>query len=126
MTAKHSYNLIEGSNVSWGVFAKNINEIVLNINTNVVSLEDKRLGAYFVKPKELSKDRFPEKVLRYLWDDVFKLDKEVIFKEEYKSLDSVIDDYENTSDDKLEKVLCVDVYKKMRSDMQGLLKSKDV
>ena len=35
--------------------------------------------------------RFPEKVIKYLWDDAFKFNREVIFKTtEYRSLESVI------------------------------------
>lgn len=35
--------------------------------------------------------RFPEKVIKYLWDDAFKFNREVIFEtNEYRSLESVI------------------------------------
>lgn len=35
--------------------------------------------------------RFPEKVIKYLWDDAFKFNREVIFETtEYRSLESVI------------------------------------
>ena len=35
--------------------------------------------------------RFPEKVIKYLWDDAFKFNREVVFDtNEYRSLESVI------------------------------------
>ena len=35
--------------------------------------------------------RFPEKVIKYLWDDAFKFNREVIFETtEYQSLEQVI------------------------------------
>ena len=35
--------------------------------------------------------RFPEKVIKYLWDDAFKFNREVIFETtEFRSLESVI------------------------------------
>ena len=91
--------------------------MVTEINVDIASSEDKRLGAYFVKHAELSSKKFPEKVLKYLWDDAFKMDKESIFDEKFKSLERVIETYEETETDKLRAVLRADVYQKMLSRM---------
>ena len=67
--------------------------------------EDKRLGAWFILPdggstgaKTISKERFANKVLKYLWDDAFKLSRDKFFAKDdkvdtlkYKTLDAVID-----------------------------------
>lgn len=117
MSAIHSKEKIEGTSVEWGAFATVINDMVVEIDSDLASSEDKRLGAYFVKLNELSVDKFPEKVLKYLWDDAFKMDKEAIFDERFKSLEMVIDEYEQSNEDKLRTVLRMDVYRKMLETM---------
>ncbi len=116
--SEHSKDIIEGTKVNWGAFATVINDMVIEINVDMASSEDKRLGTYFVKKKELEANRFPEKVLKYLWDDAFKMDKTVIFKENCKSLEEVVAAYETAANDKLEAVLRLSVYEKMISKMR--------
>lgn len=115
--SKHSKDMIEGTKVDWGSFATVINDIIINTNIDMVSFEDKRLGVYFAKKKELKVDKFPEKVLKYLWDDAFKMNHTEIFNENLKSLEDVIIAYETTTKDKLEEVLRLNVYEKMISKM---------
>jgi hypothetical protein len=54
------------------------------------SMEDKRLGGWFITPKnapddpegtspKITKKAFAEKVLKYLWDDAFKFDRKSHF-----------------------------------------------
>ncbi len=119
--------------ITWEVFCNEINDIIVSNNVRMSSSEDKRLGAYFVRLRDLQKDsrmgnlasgeydglrrkesagviseedkerlaeirdamkknrRFPEKVIKYLWDDAFKFNREIIFEtNEYRSLESVI------------------------------------
>lgn len=119
--------------ITWEVFCKQINDVIVSNNVRMSSSEDKRLGAYFVGLRDILKDenaveftkteyddlrrkesadaisnddkkrlmeiretmkknrRFPEKVIKYLWDDAFKFNREVIFDtNEYRSLESVI------------------------------------
>lgn len=116
--SEHSKDQIDGTNVTWGAFATVINELVIDINVDMASSEDKRLGTYFAKKKELSVDRFPEKVLKYLWDDAFKMDKESVFKSDYKSLEEVVVAYEKAEGDKLSTVLRLEVYKKMLAKLE--------
>lgn len=117
--SEHSKDIIEGTKVNWGAFATVINDMVLEINVDMASSEDKRLGTYFAKKKELEVNRFPEKVLKYLWDDAFKMDKTAIFKENCKSLEEVVATYETTTNDKLAAVLRLSVYEKMLSKMKN-------
>lgn len=117
MEANHAESKIEGSAIEWGAFATVINDMVVDASVDMASSEDKRLGAYFVKLNELAANKFPEKVLKYLWDDAFKMDKEAVFDEKFRSLEMVIETYEQSESDKLQAVLRMDVYKKMLETM---------
>lgn len=116
--SEHSKDIIAGTKVNWGAFATVINEMVIDINVDMAISEDKRLGTYFAKKKELQVNRFPEKVLKYLWDDAFKMDKTAVFNDNCKSLEEVVVTYEKATDDKLAAVLRLSVYEKMLSKMQ--------
>ena len=119
LAAGHAKNKIEGTEIHWGAFAVVINDMVMDINIDMASSEDKRLGAYFVKLNELSSNKFPEKVLKYLWDDAFKMEKDSVFDERFKSLEKVIETYEEATTDKLSSVLKPEVYQKMIKEMQN-------
>ena len=119
--ARHAGEKIEGSGVTWGDFAAVINGMILESGSDMGGFEDKRLGAYFVRKSELSEDKFPEKVLKYLWEDAFKMERETVFDEKYKSLDQMIDafsdavwDVSDTARDALEVVLRPEVYQRMK------------
>ena len=113
LEAKHANNKIEDSEITWGAFASVINDKIDDISFDMSGLEDKRLGAYFAKEDELRKGKFPEKVLKYLWDDAFKMDKEAIFNDNIKSFDNLLSIYEDATPDKLKWILNYDVYGKM-------------
>lgn len=87
---KNQYNQPIGStNVKWGEFRERINEIIMESaeENGLSSMEDKRLGGWFIIPKKLhdseeckiTDEAFAEKVLKYLWDDVFKFDRQKYF-----------------------------------------------
>ena len=80
-----------GEHVTWGSFAKTINNKMTEIGEANLSNEDHRLGAYFVKRADLnSAERFGEKVLMYLWNDAFKFDRDRVFRPEYRTLDELV------------------------------------
>lgn len=88
------------TSVTWEHFFTEINKIVLTKNIRMTSSEDKRLGTHFVAKEDLligdgserQISRFPEKVLKYLWDDAFKFTKEDVFDlDKVKSLEDVIE-----------------------------------
>lgn len=82
---------IAESEISWESFATTVNDLIIKDNDGASSSEDKRLGAYFVSASELkNKELFTEKVFKYLWDDVFKLNRETFFKESFNSFDEVL------------------------------------
>lgn len=74
---------IEGTDVSWNTFRTEINKIIAQeaVSTGLSSMEDKRLGCWFVKNTggEISKELFANKVLKYLWDDAFKFSRPKVF-----------------------------------------------
>lgn len=113
--AEHAEEKIEGSRISWGRFADITNQEIIRFGEEIGSSEDKRLGAYFVKSSELAKDKFPEKVLKYLWDDAFKMDHDSYFSESITSIDEIIEAFREPqpNEDVLEKVLRLAVYQKM-------------
>ena len=122
MSAKHANDKIEGSLISWGVFATVINEEILKVSDGVLSSEDKRLGAYFITKQELSTERFPEKVLKYLWDDAFKMNRDSLFAAECNSFDAVTAMYRSKSDkDPLSQIINQSVYTEMLNRMNNLV-----
>ena len=110
---EHSDDIIDGTQITWGAFAQTINELILQNNSGLISSGDKRLGVYLAREDELKPAQFSEKVLKYLWDDAFKLDRDTIFNEKYKSIEELIEDYETEVNDKLAAVSNPSVYKKM-------------
>ena len=112
---KFADKTILDTDVTWKQFCEAINEEILRKN-NIMSSEDKRLGAYFVSADDLSSvdvpdtaslierkraehhnSRFAEKVLKYLWDDAFKFSHADTFdNKKYKSLEMVIEGFMTT------------------------------
>ena len=67
-----------------------INRII--VNPDGINDEDKQIGQYFLSERELiDKEIFAEKVLFYLWEDVVRFDKSLLFNtNDYKTLDNII------------------------------------
>lgn len=98
-----------GTGVKWGVFRDEINKIIMRFaeDNGLSSMEDKRLGGWFIVPKKpdekedskavITKQAFAEKVLKYLWDDAFKFDRNSHFnfnKDEEPTLEKLIENFE--------------------------------
>ena len=93
-TTKQYNQIIGNTNVKWGEFREAINEIIMQSaeENGLSSMEDKRLGGWFITPKKdpnaaegetpkITNEAFAEKVLKYLWDDAFKFDRPKHFGE---------------------------------------------
>lgn len=120
MKEEHANVKIQDTNIAWGNFVEVINPLIVDINSEMSSSEDKRLGAYFVKKNQFTPEKFSEKVLKYLWDDAFKFSRDSVFNDKYKSLEDLIMDYQNESDgDRLKAVLKQDVYSQMLSKSEN-------
>ena len=96
---------IDDTGVYWGDFRKWINEKILLPQTAVLKADDKCLGGWFITGEKINgvdkikKEDFAEKVLKYLWDDVFKRNKsgEIFVKDDkVKSLSDLIDAFETS------------------------------
>ena len=78
---------IADSEITWKAFAEAVNDKLTEISGELTSTEDKRLGAYFAREADFKdRSRFAEKVLKYLWDDAFKMERSAIFKASFKTL----------------------------------------
>lgn len=94
---------IPGSSYTWEQFIITINNAIMDKNPTGLNSEDKQLGVYFVTENELSAipvnddkeamDRFIEKVLLYIWDDVAKLDTTLWFDHNINSFDELVKSY---------------------------------
>ena len=112
--AEHAKSEILDTGVTWGNFCETINARILDSNIGMSSAEDKRLGAYFIRPEDIVLDKrqydndvsaagkrkalmhnslFPEKILKYLWDDAFKFTRDHIFATKYQSLETIVADF---------------------------------
>lgn len=117
-TKKHVAKLVPGSSISWKIFAITVNSKMGKASLGFAGTEDKSLGVYFATDKDLdSKDVFAEKVLKYLWDDAFKMGRSELFKEPERSLSYILETFEETEGDALKAVLLDSVYKEMEEKM---------
>lgn len=111
---EHADKFIEGTRITWKAFATTVNELLTEKSNVFGNSEDKCLGAYFAIDAELdNRQRFAEKVLKYLWDDAFKMDGTPLFDKQYTSLSKLIEDFEDATGDALKIVLNNEVYNKM-------------
>ena len=125
-TREHVATAIPGSIISWGIFATTINEKIGKAFKNYAGSEDKRLGVYFANNKDLQdKERFAEKVLKYLWDDAFKMSPNDLFSERYDSLTDIIETFEEAIGDGLKHVLNESVYKSMLEKTEKETKQRE-
>lgn len=130
-TINHVAKHLPNSEISWGVFAQTINKKMHTANLGFGGTEDKSLGVYFATDNDLDDaERFAEKVLKYLWDDAFKLGRQALFSNCSEGLSFVIEAYENaakakiekqSAEDPLKKVLVPEVYNEMQKKMAEMV-----
>lgn len=111
---KKQVSTVIDDGITWGDFATVINDKYIEYNRDSFSASDKRMGVYFAKASELtSRERFAEKVLKYLWDDAFKMDHTEIFSDEIETFDDLVVEYESVGEHNLKRILRSDVYEKI-------------
>ncbi|GHQ18948.1 McrB family protein [Helicobacter pylori] len=82
------------TDIIWQKFCTTINEKIAQNNEGLSSMEDKRFGVYFVNIDDLkSKENFAHKVIKYLWDDVFKFDRNIIFDTKFNTLEAIVKNF---------------------------------
>lgn len=117
-TINHVAKHLPNSEISWGAFAQTVNKKMHAANLGFGGTEDKSLGVYFATDNDLDDaERFVEKVLKYLWDDAFKLGRKELFNDCSQGLSAVIEAYEDAKGDPLKKVLVPEVYNEMQKKM---------
>ncbi len=89
---------VEGFDFTWEQFRKAINEIITSSewNSDYSSFSDKQIGCWFSKAIKtengdfiIAKHSFVNKVLEYLWDDVFSYEPNTIFKDDFKTFENL-------------------------------------
>lgn len=100
---KFKNSIIHGLEISWEKFVNTINEFMMSEdNEDLFISEDKQIGQYFIKEDELTdKKRFGYKVLMYLWDDVFKIDKYRIFNNEIRTFSKLMERFLNGNSEEI-------------------------
>ncbi len=83
------------TDITWQKFCTIINEKIAQNNEGLSSMEDKRFGVYLVNIDDLkSKENFAHKAIKYLWDDVFKFDRNIIFDTtKFNTLEAVVKNF---------------------------------
>lgn len=91
--------LIADTTIKWGQFWGWINAKITATLKGLSSTEDKRLGVWFVSNVGgiIDDKVFAEKVLKFLWDDVFKFKRPQIFADGIDTLEKLINSFEKTS-----------------------------
>lgn len=120
---------------TWRHFCTVINEEIVKANAESPALEDKRLGVYFTKKKyfdesdtvkgcgvaawdEIRMDRpklFAAKVLRYLWDDAFRMERQALFKPEFRIFDEVMTKFLCASGEGRFRIFTDEVYSRLKA-----------
>lgn len=95
---------IPGTSTTWKEFVEKLNTEIVENHDSTFSSEDKKIGVYFLSENELVEKNadnikeaakmFSEKMLKYIWEDVAKLDPEKWF-DGCKCLDDVFDQFSN-------------------------------
>ena len=84
---------VKEKTITWESFQSKINEVIAEKGneSGFSSMEDKRLGCWFIKNDEgkIDSEKFGNKVLKYLWDDAFKFNRSEIFIDEVKNFEEL-------------------------------------
>lgn len=85
-----AWNIIN-TDYSWLTFLEKINKEILRITNSA----DKRIGNFFVKPDKgniISAEKFINKVMFYLWEEVFKEERGTNGKSLFENQDNIFED----------------------------------
>lgn len=112
--ADHAKSFIDDrKEITWGDFAFFVNNRIVEYNSEMSSTEDKQLGAYFIQKDDLNREHFAEKALKYLWDDVYRMERYEFFNSKIKSIGDLINTYQTAEKEPLKSVMKEAVYKSM-------------
>jgi len=84
---------VNNQSITWKDFQQTINAVIGEKSNEggLSSMEDKRLGCWFVKAEngKIKANVFADKVLKYLWDDAFKFYHQEIFAGDIKNFEEL-------------------------------------
>ena len=84
---------VNNQSITWKNFQTQINSIIGEKSNEggLSSMEDKRLGCWFIKAEDgvIDEKKFANKVLKYLWDDAFKFCHQEIFESDIKNFEEL-------------------------------------
>ncbi len=102
---------IGDTDIRWETFRKAINGKISD--GDFFNADDKQLGLFFIEAEDdkINGKKFANKVLKYLWADVFKRDTGKIFKSE--NLSKVVEDF--TGADAFDKVFVEDFVQSLKN-----------
>ena len=94
---------IDDTGIKWGLFWGWINAKITASLKGLSSTEDKRLGVWFVSNVNgiIDDKIFAEKVLKFLWDDVFKFKRPQVFADGIDTLEKLINFFEKPLEGKV-------------------------
>src|SRR5699024_4925089 len=89
---KFKNSKINALDLEWENFVRAINKFMMSVECSDLMIpEDKQIGPFFIKKNELEDSKkFAYKVLMYLWDDVFKMERERIFDIRMRTFSQVV------------------------------------
>lgn len=101
------------TNIKWGAFRDKINEKISDSKFSFSNAEDKQLGLFFIKaesetdtaeeiheadkPEKIPESDFANKVLKYLWNDIFKRNPEEIFLPKIRTFGDLLSNFKGSS-----------------------------
>ena len=84
---------VANQKIKWEDFQQTINSVIGEKSNEggLSSMEDKRLGCWFIKAENgvIDEKKFANKVLKYLWDDAFKFCHQEIFESDIKNFEEL-------------------------------------
>ncbi len=92
----HPYkgDFVAKSNITWQIFVETLNEKIATLNEYGINGDDKLIGKFFLSKEEIKDvDLIADKLLLYLWEDVVKFNRSLLFPSNYKTLDELIADF---------------------------------
>lgn len=94
-THSFAHENIPTTTISWQKFVEKFNDFIMNAKASGYFVsEDKQIGPYFVSKSELlDLELFANKVLLYIWDDVVKVNKQIIFNSSINTFANLVEQF---------------------------------
>ncbi len=78
----------------WKKFVKKLNEFIIDKHKYIRGIEDKQIGEWFIKDKQITNATIQNKLMFFIWDSVFSRDKKplvhLLYGEDAKNQDKLV------------------------------------